>query len=94
MGKWLKLSSLIDLYLKNGDFPQFFDGFLMVFVCLPEGKPPFSYGFPYGFVQPRLVAVQVKVESGKINCEIALWTNWIHTGSMQVPIVTMASIER
>ena len=29
MGKWLKLSSLIDLYLKNGDFPEFFDGFCM-----------------------------------------------------------------
>lgn len=28
--------------------------------------------------------LQVKVETGKTICEIALWTNWIHTGSMQV----------
>ena len=29
--------------LKNGDFPSFF-------VCLPEGKPPISYGFPMVFL--------------------------------------------
>jgi len=33
---------------------------------------------------PHVRARKVKVESGKIICEIALWTNWIHTGSMQV----------
>jgi hypothetical protein len=30
------------LPLKNGDFP-------VCYVSLPEGKPPFSYGFPMVF---------------------------------------------
>jgi len=33
---------------------------------------------------PHVRARKVKVETGKTICEIALWTNWIHTGSMQV----------
>ena len=31
------------------------------------------------------------METGKTICEIALWTNWIHTGSMQVRWVELGN---
>ena len=34
---------IVDFSIKNGDVPSFF-------VCLPEGKPSFSYGFPMVFL--------------------------------------------
>ena len=40
-------SPFIDgLPIKKCDFP-------VHFVCLPEGKPPFSYGFPMVFLFPK-----------------------------------------
>ena len=34
----------MDFPIENGDF-----SIVMLHVSLPEGKPPFSYGFPMGF---------------------------------------------
>jgi hypothetical protein len=39
---------IVDLPIENGDFPY-------VFKRLPEGKPPFSYGFPMVFPLKPLV---------------------------------------
>jgi hypothetical protein len=46
-------SPFIDgLPIKKCDFP-------VHFVCLPEGKPPFSYGFPMVFLFPKSKPTQI-----------------------------------